>query len=119
VDRKRQSDKEVISEHVKKAVLDIKRELDRALNSSSPTRSTTSRLTTPPTTQTPVTDGFSYTIQKDDTLSAIVQAYNAHFKSKGQKTITQKQVIDANLKVNWNRLIVGQKIIIPAPPGAN
>jgi LysM repeat protein len=29
--------------------------------------------------------------------------------------VTQKQMMDANPGVNWNRLRIGQKIFIPAP----
>ena len=32
------------------------------------------------------------------------------------KTITLKQAMDANPSVNWARLLVGQKIVIPQPP---
>ncbi|MDB6057278.1 MAG: hypothetical protein JWO95_1122, partial [Verrucomicrobiales bacterium] len=48
-------------------------------------------------------------------LSAVVQAYNKKFVSEGMKKISQSQVQAANPNVNWNRLRVGQKIVIPAP----
>ncbi len=59
--------------------------------------------------------GYEYVIQSGDTLSTVLQAYNKEFKSKGMKTVTMQQVIDANPKVNWNSLQVGKKIFIPAP----
>lgn len=62
--------------------------------------------------------GFSYKVEDGDTLGKILAAYNAEFKSKGMKTLTQKQVSDANPNVNWNRLRIGQKIFIPAPAPA-
>jgi LysM repeat protein len=63
-----------------------------------------------------VQNGVTYTIKSGDTLQAIVAAYNEVFKSKGMKTITLKQAMDANPNVDWNRLIVRQKIVIPNPP---
>lgn len=59
--------------------------------------------------------GYEYVIQGGDTLSTVVYAYNKEFKSKGMKSISLQQVMDANPKVNWNRLQVGQKIFIPMP----
>jgi LysM repeat protein len=46
-----------------------------------------------------------------------VQAYNKKFQADGMKKITMKQVQDANPGVNWNRLRIGQKIVIPTPAG--
>ena len=54
--------------------------------------------------------GFKYTIQKNDTLSVIVQAY----REKNIK-VTTDQVLKANPGLNANRLRVGQEIFIPAP----
>ncbi len=62
-----------------------------------------------------VANGFVYTVKEGDNLSLIVKAYNADFKSKGMKTISLRQAREANPKVDWNRLLVGQKIIIPRP----
>ena len=59
--------------------------------------------------------GYEYVIQSGDTLSTVLQAYNKEFKSKGMKTVSMQQVIDANPKVNWNALQVGKKIFIPMP----
>jgi len=60
----------------------------------------------------PPEKGFKYTIQKNDNLSAIVQAY----KEKNIK-ITTDQILKANPGLNPNRLRVGQEIFIPAPTG--
>lgn len=54
--------------------------------------------------------GFEYTIQKNDTLSVIVQAY----REKNIK-VTTDQILKANPGLNANRLRPGQKIFIPAP----
>jgi hypothetical protein len=54
-------------------------------------------------------------VQSGDSLGAIVKAYNADFKSKGLKQITMRQAREANPNVNWDKLRVGQKIVIPRP----
>jgi LysM repeat protein len=111
VDRKREDDKQAISEEIRKSISELK----HALAESPPP----SRASTP---KTPVVaepsdneKGFVYKVQEGDSLSAIVKAYNADFKSKGMKTISLKQAMDANPQINWNHLLVGQKIIIPQP----
>jgi hypothetical protein len=55
--------------------------------------------------------GFEYTIQAKDTLSVIVQAY----KEKNIK-VTTDQILKANPGLKPEKLRVGQKIFIPAPP---
>lgn len=53
--------------------------------------------------------GLEYSIRENDTLSKLVVALN----KQGVK-VTQKQIEDANPKVKWNALQIGQKIFIPA-----
>jgi len=55
--------------------------------------------------------GFEYTIEPNDTLSVIVKAY----REKNIK-VTVDQILKANPKLDPNRLKVGTKIFIPAPP---
>ena len=54
--------------------------------------------------------GYEYAIRDKDTLSGIVTL----LRGQGLK-VTQKQLMDANPSVNWNKLKIGQKIFIPAP----
>ena len=54
--------------------------------------------------------GYEYSIRDKDTLSGIVLLV----RGQGLK-VTQKQLMDANPSVNWNKLKIGQKIFIPAP----
>jgi len=56
----------------------------------------------------PPEKGYTYKIKDGDTLLRIVKDLGA----QGYK-ITQKQIIDANAGVNWNRLKIGQTIFIP------
>ena len=69
------------------------------------------------TTPAAPVDGYSYTVQSGDRLDLIVKAYNADFVKRGYKKITLRQTKEANPKVDWNRLRVGQKIVIPNPEG--
>jgi TolA-binding protein len=111
VDRKREEDKQAISEEIRKSIGGLEKTLAGA-----PATSHTSSPRPPPDTETLATqNGFSYKILEHDTLSAIVKAYNADFKSKGLKPISLKQVQEANPNVDSTRLRVGQKIIIPRP----
>jgi LysM repeat protein len=58
-------------------------------------------------------DGYEYVVQKGDTLALVTQLY----REKGIK-VTQKQILDANPKVKNGKLLIGQKLFIPAPAGA-
>lgn len=107
VDRKREADKELIIAEFGK--------LGKKLETSPSPRTPPRPIVAPETNLTP-DKGYPYVIKANDTLSAIVADINSQFKSNGMKTITQKQVSDANPNVNWNKLKIGQKIFIPAPP---
>jgi predicted RNase H-like nuclease (RuvC/YqgF family) len=112
VDQKRQEDKQAISEEIRKTIGGLERTLAAGPSARLPPPKA------PPETETPATGSdISYTIKEGDSLSVIVKAYNADFKSKGWKTITLKVAMDANPNVDWNRLHIGQKIIIPRPAG--
>jgi len=54
--------------------------------------------------------GYTYKIKDGDTLLRIVK----DLRAQGYN-ITQKQIIDANAGVNWNRLKIGQSVFIPPP----
>jgi LysM repeat protein len=113
VDKKREEDRLSISEEIRKAIGGLERSATGA--------GTSARLTSPkpPPDAETASNGndFSYTIKDGDTLGVIIKAYNTDFKSKGWKTITVKQAMDANPNVDWTRLRVGQKINIPHPAG--
>jgi peptidoglycan hydrolase CwlO-like protein len=114
VDKKREEDKQGISEEIRKSIGGLEKSL---AGPSTPIHATTPKVVPPPAEAAPAGNGFSYTIQEGDTLSAIVKAYNTDYKSKGLKTITLKQAKEANPTVDWDRLRVGQKIIVPRPEG--
>ncbi len=120
VDKKRLEDKDAIAEQINAAV----RKLESSLGGNAPPPTIPTPHTGPQDsgksggTESPaVENGYSYTIQSGDTLGAVVAAYNKNYKSQGLKTITLRQAMEANPHVNWGRLKVGQKIIIPRPEG--
>ncbi|MCI0745915.1 MAG: LysM peptidoglycan-binding domain-containing protein [Verrucomicrobia subdivision 3 bacterium] len=86
------------------------REMERLLKSSI-SRSSPPKSTPLPDKEKNTGKGYEYTIREKDTLSGIVTAIR---EQKGLK-VTQKQIMDANPGVNWNRLRIGQKIFIPEP----
>jgi LysM repeat protein len=118
VDKKREQDKEFITEKLQATTSEIERMLKKNLSQAtikaSPPRDATAK---DKETKDPAasTDGLSYTIKDGDTLSAIVVAYNREFQAKGMKKISMKKVQEANPNVDWNRLKVEQKIVIPSP----
>ena len=105
VDQKREADKELIRSDIAK--------LGKKLLEPAP-RSPSKPLVVPEPSSG-AEKGFPHAIESGETLGKIVSDYNAAFKAKGMKTITQKQVMDANPNVNWNKLKIGQKIFVPAP----
>jgi LysM repeat protein len=114
VDKKRLADKDAISEEIRKSI----GELEKSVGGASPPAHVPGPKPVPTQDNSPSSDkGYSYTIKDGDTLGEIVRAYNKDYKSKGVKTITIKQAKEANPEVDWNRLKVGQKIVIPRPDG--
>jgi TolA-binding protein len=79
-------------------------------NTKPPKANTESPKANPEQPKPPSDNGYEYTVANGDTLSGIVNKL-----VKGGVKVTQKQVSEANPKVNWNRLRIGQKIFIPAP----
>jgi len=112
VDKKRESDKQVISEEIKKSIADIEKMFLKAGSARpTPVKEKPVAVEAPTTSD----NGFTHKIEDGETLLAILQAYNKKFKSDGLKPIKLKQIEDANPGVDWNRLKIGQKIVIPAP----
>jgi len=113
VDKKRLEDKDAISEQIRKSIAGLEKLMDSAPASAHQSGPKPAVVPEP----VPAEKGYSYTIKDGDTLGEIVKAYNADFKSKGLKTITLRQAKEANPNVDWTRLRVGQKIVIPKPDG--
>ena len=75
----------------------------------SPSSSSTPKPSAP-SSRRDTESGYEYAIVDKDTLSGIA----AKLRQKNIK-VTQKQIMDANPDVNWNKLHIGQKLFIPSP----
>jgi len=108
VDKKRLADNELIS----KKFAGIGKELSTALTPKVVTPPPAVRQDKPAPTDPsqPPDKSFEYKIKDGDTLSRIV----TDLRAQGWK-VTQKQVMDINPGVNWNRIRIGQTIYIPQP----
>jgi LysM repeat protein len=116
VDKKREQDKQFITDKLQATTSEIEKMLKKNLSQAT-VKPTPPRepVVTDKETAAGTTSGLSHTIEDGETLSAIVVAYNREFQAKGMKKISMKMVQAANPSVNWNRLKVGQKIVIPTP----
>ena len=73
----------------------------------------------PPTRNNPPPAKFEareHVVQPGEFLSTILEAYNSAFKAEGLPgRVTQSQVLKANPGMKADRLLVGQKLLIPLP----
>ena len=114
IDKKRQADNEQIIKAIEKLSKGGSAGIEpHESHKPIDTTATTSGTDTSSTATTGGTggqqNGYYYTIQSGNTLSAIAKAYQA----KGIK-VTVKEILAANPNLNPSALYVGQKIFIPA-----
>ena len=106
VDNKRQEDSDHIS-----AVL---KSLGKSIGANAARKPTSApKVSDEPAPKIPASPekGFEHVVKPGQTLSAIIQAY----RDQNIK-VTLKQVLDANPTLKPEKMYVGQKIFIPAPP---
>jgi LysM repeat protein len=110
LDRKRLEDYDKIRAELLK--------LGRTISESAPTAPRPQRQAPKETTSAekpPRNDsGFEYVVEKNDTLSVIAQRCRQEKNLK----VTPDQILKANPGLKPERLRVGQKIFIPAPPSS-
>ena len=102
VDRKRLKDQDSVSSAL--------REMEKLIvkgGGTAPRTSTPKTQSAPPKVDS--TGKYEYTIRANDNAKKIADALR---EQKGLK-ITAQQIIDANPGLDWTRLKIGQKIIIP------
>ena len=123
IDQKRESDKKTILEEIKNLENAVTKKLESLAAAPSSPRSPTSKSQkekseSAETKNVTSSNGefYPYKVKKNESLSEIISAYNAAFKSQGKATITFEQVRKANPKININKIYVGQEILIPVPP---
>lgn len=118
VDKKRLADNERLTQYIEKSFAKLEQSLKTAPPRMAPAPATSGGGSTKSpahsvTPGPPVGTGkvFEYSVVSGDTLSGII----AKIRKEAGFNLTQKQVMDVNPTVNWNRLKVGQKIFIPEP----
>ena len=107
VDRKRVADNKLALSQLEALTKGLTKPVapkETTLGSPKPEKSGATNGNSPPE------KGYTYKIKDGDTLLRIV----TELRAQGYK-ITQKQVMDANAGVNWNRLKIGQTVFIPSP----
>ena len=109
VDRKRIDDSKTVSEELTRIEKGLK---GIAANASRPTPRPTKPDPEPSAPNGPVGE---YEVKSGDSLLKILTMANARFKDEGRKSITLKQIQDANPGLNPDKLRAGQKIYIPIP----
>jgi hypothetical protein len=112
VDRKRLADGELMKKNVALWMKDLQKTVTpRETTPKPPPKVTETPAPTPESkAPAPPENGYAYTTKRGDSLSRIV----AELRAQGYKT-TQKQVIEANPGLNWDRLPIGKTVFIPAP----
>jgi hypothetical protein len=124
IDRKREADKRQILEEIanlqaklEKSVRDaIAGAQRRAQPAPEPERiERPERKEKKTAASNPSQEGVEYTVEKGNTLTAIISAHNEAFKKQGKKT-SLRLVLEANPKLKPETMYVGQKIFIPVVP---
>lgn len=121
VDKKREADKQAIAEELRRSNSKLEEALNKLIAVAAqppPTRQSSRKAQQTPSLNDTVAvpeKGVSYVVQPNDSLGSIVREANKQFKEKGLKTITTAQMRAANPKINWDRLLIGQKVNIPVP----
>lgn len=110
VDKKRRDDNELVLAQLKAIGKGLARPAPLPKDPTPPPATPKHDVSTPPTDDKPPENGYTYKIKDNDTLVKIVKDLGA----QGFK-VTQKQIMDANPKVNWTKLRIGQSIFIPQP----
>lgn len=106
LDDKRVADNKAIVEQVKQSIKDLKPGVTTAAPSGNRTQTVPDASEPLPATQ----EGYTHIVQEGQSIWAIVRA----FKAQGVNT-SEKAILDANPKINPNRLRPGTEIFIPKP----
>jgi len=109
VDKKRQADNELVLAQLKAIGKGLSKPVVVPKVTAQPPEPAKPDTAIPPGDKPPE-NGYIYKIKDKDTLLRIV----ADLRAQGFK-VTRKQVEDANPKVNWSKLPIGQSIFIPQP----
>jgi TolA-binding protein len=114
VDKNRVADNRRVQEgfeKLEKLISKVAAAPPRRTETSSSGSGGTTPIRTATNTSPVVQDGFEYTVQPGDNhLGVIVKRFNDE-----KIMVTSKMIMDANPTVDWRKLKIGQKIMIPKP----
>jgi hypothetical protein len=102
VDKNRKQDRDLILAEFTK--------LNRKLGKLASIRQTPVAPVAPPE---PSEKFIEHPVKKGEFLSAIIVAYNEHLKENGFKTVSMRDILNANPRLKPERILVGQVIRIP------
>ena len=107
LDKNRRNDLEITN----KQIDEILKTVEKIANSPVPAPTPTRTNPAPPKFK-----AREHVVQSGEFLSTILAAYNAAFKKEGLKgRVSQSQVLKANPGMKADRLLAGQKLLIPEP----
>lgn len=58
---------------------------------------------------------IEYTVQPNESLSGILQNYNAELQKQGRPSVSLKMILQANPGLNPDRIFAGKKLQLPVP----
>ena len=112
MDQRRESDKKLILEEFQK----LGRTLSQPAEHSSSRKPQKEKEKESEKEPAPIEGTFlPYKVKDGQRLADIVKEYNGALKEKNLPSITIEQVKRANPRMNPNRIMVGQEILLPVP----
>lgn len=105
IERKRESDKELVLKEIQRL----------AKIAATPAPPPPEPKPAKETKAEPSDAFFTHKVKEGQTLSAIIEAYNAKLKAEGKGRVTLDQVKKANPNMDINHVVVGREILIPVP----
>jgi TolA-binding protein len=112
VDQRRESDRKLILGEFEKLGKTLSQPAERAERSS---RNKTKEKEHEPDKEAASIEVLSYKVKDGQRLSDILKEYNGALKEQGRPPVTLEQVKRANPKININRIVVGQEVLLPVP----
>jgi len=107
LDKNRRNDLEITNKQIDEVLKIVQKLANAPVPTPAPTRNN------PPP---PKFKAREHVVQPGEFLSTILAAYNTAFKEEGLKgRVSQSQVLKANPGMKADRLLVGQKLLIPEP----
>ena len=117
VDEKRESDRKIILEEFDKLAKALSKPTisDNSRTRRQNTRDTEKEKETEKEPEPFEGTVYPHKVEPNQTVSQIIEWWNTSLKKEGLPTISYSQVKKANPKLDFNRIRVGQEILLPVP----